>query len=171
MKTLKNPYSIELIKHFSPVHNIFTEMSNSADIRELEGGMVWDFKYLHGSGHTAKLDGIYVSRRLDFDDPSPLSDHIHMLAKLIWLTIGHPPYGVLQNDDLEISDVEFEAKTNEIIANYNEKAAEILNIFESSSCNKTFMSFQEKDGLYISFASVSLQGRNAILHSAFWSVD
>lgn len=170
MQTLTNPYASDLIQHFSPFHAILTDMSNSADTRENQGGMTWDFQYLHGKGHTARLHNTSLSERIDFDDPPDLETHTHDFATLIWSASGFPTQGFFEADYGELPDLEYEIKKTDIISKYYDKASDIIALFKACECDKCFMSFYESR-VSIGFNSVVLKGPNAIIHSAFWSMD
>ena len=168
---LKNPYNSDLIAHFTPFHETLTELSNSADILETEGGMTWSFEYIHGRSHTAKIDNEYLHKRADFDNPTDIDAYTHSFAELIWLTIGNPNYNYFEMDCEFETMEEYVSKRNKIISNYYDQASEIISLYKTSSSDKCFISFSRKEGLWIKFNSVVLQGRNGIIHSAFWSVD
>ena len=166
MKTHVNPYSIDLIQHFESFYIFLSDLSAIANRQYSQGGMSWDFKYLHGTSHSAKLEDTYLYRLSDFDNPPDLNNHTHNLAKFIWRALGQPDYTPPYN--LPMS--EYKILEKEAISKNYAKATKIIDVFKASNCDKCFMAFDDSGGS-MSFDSVALKGRNAIVHSAFWSID
>jgi hypothetical protein len=153
-----------LAQHFGPLNSTLNDLSAKAYEAWPEGGMSWSVKYCHGTAHTIKIDGEYVTRSMQSDHEIDLQNYSFQWAKLIWRAHGN-------NETLmNISgNTEWAAEENRLIAEHDETAKQLISLFQTSGASKVRMSFI--DDLSLSITCISVFGQNALIYDIFWSFD